>query len=659
MSSRTRSTNSNKHPGNPDKKRERRTKAQMEEFRVQEAKKKEQEELDTKAKADRIANVERKLAEEVDITPRPTIKQRLRRTHAFQEPEVPLGNNPKDVFSDNSSLTNDDEFQPEPTSSSATERAASDKTDDESETELPPKKKAKTAKEPVQVQVSNNAGSGKSKGGKKNSEVSIAAISSLMRKNCLMVTTCLMEIGLGKAPAGSKPAASLASKSDKSAMLTLDQTTSLYGSLMDTSDKKSKLSGLNNSWATGNSAPAGRPRSDTFGIPTMPVATGVLGPSRRSTSTSVLSNCVAITSTGPDVAIAKLSDSDSEDSEHGIPDEDETQGPERDAAAASPLKGKRRITSSTLVKVEDTPILLYQKALQKKKFRNEDLPRGCQDQNRWRKRFIPTFLWYTAYQMDPWNLEEDAAVDAIPYQITTHDAVHIITLQRVSDSWRNTIGSAANTGLINFFESSEGFDTDWSRENFASDQLKNSKFLYSDTQGHKFKGLFRGSLFLQTLAAHYTAISGAIKVESMDASAPERMPFAAFGISAAAVERALILVATGTLTINMTKSKAMALPGFVSDNSGRQTAFNDGSRGGPTCGYLISAKNLKSKSFNEVIKRAKDLSKLARQTSTKVPIATDKFLATNDHRATLVDESASEDSEEDNSDDNFLLMQDV
>jgi hypothetical protein len=102
----------------------------------------------------------------------------------------------------------------------------------------------------------------------------------------------------------------------------------------------------------------------------------------------------------------------------------------------------------------------------------------------------------------------------------------------------------------------------------------------------------------------------------------------------------------------MTKSKAMALPGFVSDNSGRQTTFNDGSWGGPTCGYLISAKNLKSKSFNEVIKRAKDLSKSARQTSTKVPIATDKFLATNDHRATLVDELASEDSEEDNGDDN-------
>jgi hypothetical protein len=46
--------------------------------------------------------------------------------------------------------------------------------------------------------------------------------------------------------------------------------------------------------------------------------------------------------------------------------------------------------------------------------------------------------------MDPWNLEEDAAVDAmqqiwnqiygkaIPYQITTHDAVHIIVSALVS-----------------------------------------------------------------------------------------------------------------------------------------------------------------------------------------------------------------------------------
>ena len=184
MSSRTRSTNTHKHPGNPDKKHERHTKAQMEEFCAQEAEKQKQKELDKKAKADRIASIEKKLAEEVDVTPCLTIKQRLRRTYAFQEPKIPLGSNPNDRFPDNLSLTNDDEFRPEPTSSSATERAA-DETGDESETELPPKKKTKTAKELVRVgaQVFSNAG--ESKGGKKNLEASITISTSTTKGNQL------------------------------------------------------------------------------------------------------------------------------------------------------------------------------------------------------------------------------------------------------------------------------------------------------------------------------------------------------------------------------------------------------------------------------------------------------------------------------------------
>ena len=97
----------------------------------------------------------------------------------------------------------------------------------------------------------------------------------------------------------------------------------------------------------------------------------------------------------------------------------------------------------------------------------------------------------------------------------------------------------------------------------------------------------------------------------------------------------------------MTKSKLLALPKLVSDGSGRQTAFNDGSWGGPTRGYLMSAKNLKSKSFDEIIQKAKVLSRAARQTSTKVPVGTGKLMAINDHRATLVDESASEEEDKD------------
>ncbi|KAF8495461.1 hypothetical protein F5888DRAFT_1635530 [Russula emetica] len=673
MGNKTRSTNTDKHPGNPDKKRERRTKAQMEEFRAQEAEKQKQKELDEKAKTDRIDTVEQRLTGELDVTPRPTIKQRLRRTTATTAfLELPLGNNPdvvaNNAFPDDSSLTNDDEFQP--TSESATECA--DKTDDETETELPPKKKKKIAKEPVPVaaaQVASDAG--KSKGGKKKLEALIVVSTLTSKGNHLTDGKKLPHgdnvSGLGKAP-GNK--LSLASELDKNTMLTLNQTpTSFYRSLMETSDKKSKLSGLNDSWAAEMSA--GRPRSNTFGIPTTirPIPSLTIG-STQLTSTSVLTNRVAITSTNLEGAIVNISDSESE--RGGVPEKDETKGLEWDAAAASPLKGKKRATTSALVKDEDSPVTLYQKAPQKKKFRNEDLPRGCQDDNRWRGNFIPTFLWYAAYQVDPWNLEEDAAVDAmqqiwnqlygkaIPYQIAPHDAVYIITLQRVSDSWRNTIGSAANTSLTAFFESSKHFDTDLSHQHFATDYLKNSKFLYSDTEGPKFKGLFRGPLFIQTLAAHYTAISGAVKVTSMDPYAFERMPFAAFGISAAAVERALTLhqekFATGTLTIDMTKSKVISLPKFLNDGSSRSTAFNDGSWGGPSRNYVISAKNLRKKSIDEIIKNTKAFLKTSRQSNSKASTSTGNFMVVNDHRANLVDESDSEEgpeSEGDNDDCKF------
>jgi hypothetical protein len=154
----TRTSNSSKHPGNPDKKRQRRTKAEMEEYRAKEAEKQKQNNLDQKAKIDRIASVEQRLTDELDITPRPAIKQRLRRTTTFLE--LPLDDNPKDLnlFTDESSAYNDDEFEP-PTDHAGTEV--------ETETsECPPKKKKKTAKEPVRAAV-KAALAGNSEGGNK------------------------------------------------------------------------------------------------------------------------------------------------------------------------------------------------------------------------------------------------------------------------------------------------------------------------------------------------------------------------------------------------------------------------------------------------------------------------------------------------------------
>ena len=147
MARKTRAANANQHPGAADKKRQHRTKAEMEVVRAQEAEKKVQKELDQKAKVDRIASIELRLTEELDVTPRPPIKQRLRRTSSYAL--LPLDDKMvddrmEDVTVDESS---DNEFQPTLGYERETE------VEIETETDRPPKKKKKVAKEPVRAAV--------------------------------------------------------------------------------------------------------------------------------------------------------------------------------------------------------------------------------------------------------------------------------------------------------------------------------------------------------------------------------------------------------------------------------------------------------------------------------------------------------------------------
>src|SRR5882724_5631162 len=102
MARNTRTANTAQHAGDPGKKRHRHTKAEMEEYRTQEAEKQKQKDLDQKAKVDQITSVEQRLTDELDVTPRPAIKQRLRHTTAFLE--LPLDGNPKDSIADESGL---------------------------------------------------------------------------------------------------------------------------------------------------------------------------------------------------------------------------------------------------------------------------------------------------------------------------------------------------------------------------------------------------------------------------------------------------------------------------------------------------------------------------------------------------------------------------
>ena len=138
-----------------------------------------------------------------------------------------------------------------------------------------------------------------------------------------------------------------------------------------------------------------------------------------------------------------------------------------------------------------------------------DLPRACNLNNLFRKRFIPTYIKFVAEGSDLWTVDDLAAVTAmqqiwntvygktIPYRISTDGPdftiVRKITKfelnsyclfqaqQRTSDSWHSVIGSTGLAVTNALFESKTDLTTDDERKTFTKDGLKDLKFLYSNT----------------------------------------------------------------------------------------------------------------------------------------------------------------------------------
>ena len=131
-------------------------------------------------------------------------------------------------------------------------------------------------------------------------------------------------------------------------------------------------------------------------------------------------------------------------------------------------------------------------------------------------------------------------------------------MQCVADSWRNTMSSAASIALSAFFaENVTQYPNDDTRQKFAIWYLDRKRFAYktADGQDHtvshkylstfnlltpcafqKWKGMLRGPLVIQTFAAHYTAVSGVLKVLGVeDPNSPLKKPTGGLGLAAAAV----------------------------------------------------------------------------------------------------------------------------
>lgn len=117
-------------------------------------------------------------------------------------------------------------------------------------------------------------------------------------------------------------------------MLTLDHTTLYYYSLSDATFPGDRHTAKINDWRVKVKKPSGTTRSITPSL----TKTSTRSLSRSISSRSALSK-VIVRQRGSDV-IGVV------DSDVPLSDHDETNGPERVAAIKSPLKGKKRVTSS-------------------------------------------------------------------------------------------------------------------------------------------------------------------------------------------------------------------------------------------------------------------------------------------------------------------------
>ena len=118
------------------------------------------------------------------------------------------------------------------------------------------------------------------------------------------------------------------------------------------------------------------------------------------------------------------------------------------------------------------------------------------------------------------------------------------------------------------------------------------------------------------------------------------------------MERALTLVATGTLTVAMaraSKGKAVTLPRTLNLSTGkesmRQTGFSDIAWGKATRGYATSIRSLTNIKFDAIVTAAQVFTKLTRaHNKTSDPTEVIDVDADNE-RACLVNNSDSEDAD--------------
>ncbi|KAF7982132.1 hypothetical protein HWV62_29865 [Athelia sp. TMB] len=483
-------------------------------------------------------------------------------------------------------------------------------------------------------------------------------------------------------------------------MLTLDRTTLFFFSLSDSYkaiESSEEQSAFINDWQdkiveTKPKGAAGK-RGGGASKATTPALTS--GTSKRSQCSKAPSS--SRTASSNQVKIKNYDDYTIDDSDGLLSEKDERFGGERLLAVKSPHKGKgRRATSSALVKVKESnssqrltvPLVVsasnakpsssrsefntgpssshsvtttseeldvkpFSVTLLKKpsgKVTNKDLPDGYLANGAWCIVTL-SFFRFIATTMEVFNVTESTMIFALTIlssviygptgisliAITPSSVPFRLALQRLSDSWRTIIGSAAIAALTAFFDSNPKFNSDQRRMKFARRLYEFQRYLYKHAEGedkNRFKGLFHGSFVISTFAAHLNIVSGSQEVLELYApqgiTTKEGIPKArgALALCGVAVMRAVALYATGGITLSSLKdekasaNKRLTFPAFIPpiskteirDKTTRSSAFSASSWAAPTA-YLVKACNrsITDEDMDSIVKEAKEIVRASRR----------------------------------------------
>ena len=252
-------------------------------------------------------------------------------------------------------------------------------------------------------------------------------------------------------------------------LLTLDQSTLFYRTLSNfyTGDNREPSDGIRE-WRSGvsKSKPTSRV-ANSLTSRARSTTPSVMSNAGRSSAPSVLTDNIKIISRSQASESTKVNLEPAStigfNENGGLSDNDETIGEEREAAFASPFKGKKRLTCEVrkyLYLIRRSNCHGQQLVVQKpsnttartsKRPRNGDLP-GWIDGHWFRRTFVSTYMAFVGRTANPWDVPPEQAVLVMQkiWDATTHHNYEITVSTPVYSKVSGRLTSRINNIIVHF-----------------------------------------------------------------------------------------------------------------------------------------------------------------------------------------------------------------